>query len=108
MPNAQAFQVLVTTASLDEAEHLASLALERRLAACCQMGGPMHSRYWWKGKIESADEFVCLFKTTGDRLDELVAAVSDAHSYEVPEVVAVPIVAGGAPYLEWVVTETQR
>ena len=108
MPTDQAFQVHVTTASRDEADALANLAVERRLAACCQIAGPISSRYWWGGRVESAEEFVCLFKTAADRLDELVAALNDAHSSDVPEIIAVPITAGHAPYLEWVVAETRR
>jgi periplasmic divalent cation tolerance protein len=108
MPTHQAFQVSVTTGSREEADALATLAVERRLAACCQISGPVSSRYWWGGRLESAEEFACLFKTAADRLDELVAALSDAHSYEVPEIIAVPITAGHGPYLEWVVAETRR
>jgi periplasmic divalent cation tolerance protein len=67
-----------------------------------QVLGPVSSRYRWQGEVETAREWLCLAKTTADRYSELEAAVRELHSYEEPEIVATPIVAGSAGYLAWV------
>jgi len=99
-------QVVTTTDSRDEAERLARSAVERRLAACAQVAGPVTSTYWWEGAVQTATEWQCVLKTTAARFDELRAHVEREHSYDVPEIVATPIVAGGAAYLDWVRRET--
>jgi periplasmic divalent cation tolerance protein len=95
-------QVLTTTGSEAEAERIASLLVERRLAACVQIFGPIASRYRWKGEIEEAREWQCVAKTEASRYPELEAAIREAHSYQEPEIVATPIVAGSAGYLGWI------
>ncbi|HWP32997.1 MAG TPA: divalent-cation tolerance protein CutA [Solirubrobacterales bacterium] len=95
-------QVSTTTASEEEARRIASALLERRLAACVQVVGPIESRYWWEGKIEDASEWLCLIKTAASRYGEVEATIAELHSYDEPEVVATPIVAGREGYLEWV------
>jgi periplasmic divalent cation tolerance protein len=96
------FQVTMTTPTEDEAARLGRMAVEQRLAACAQVSGPITSTYRWAGEITSAPEWVCTMKTTSDRLVPLFAALRHAHSYEVPEIVAVPLVAGDPDYLAWV------
>jgi periplasmic divalent cation tolerance protein len=96
------YQVTMTAATEDEATRLGRMVVERRLAACAQVSGPITSTYRWAGEITSASEWVCTMKTTSDRLDPLFAALRDAHSYEVPEIIAVPIAAGDPDYLAWV------
>lgn len=99
-------QVTITAESRDQAGALAGALLERRLAACVQVVGPVESRYWWEGRLESSTEWLCVVKTTVERYDELEAAVRHAHTYDVPEILAVPVVKGSQPYLRWVDEET--
>ena len=101
------FVVSVTTPTEAHAHALAVMAVEGRLAACAQIAGPIRSIYWWEGTVTSASEFTCTFKTTADRLPALMAAVKEAHGYEVPEIVAVAIADGDPAYLGWIATETQ-
>jgi len=95
-------QVQTTAGSREEADRIASALLEARLAACVQVVGPIESRYWWQGRLETSTEWLCLAKTTDDRLEEVVATVKVAHSYDTPEVIALPVTAGSARYLQWV------
>ena len=99
-------QVTITAESREQAGALAGALLERRLAACVQVVGPVESRYWWEGTMETSTEWLCVVKTTDDRYDELEAAVRHLHSYDVPEILAVPVVRGSQPYLRWVGAET--
>lgn len=95
-------QVLTTVGSEEEAERIASLLVERRLAACVQVTGPIHSHYRWRGKVESEREWQCLAKTEAALYDEVEAAIRETHSYEEPEIVAIPVLAGSAGYLDWI------
>lgn len=97
--------VTVTAPSAEEATSLGAMAVERRLAACAQVSGPITSTYWWGGAITSAPEWVCTLKTAGGVLDQLIAALRAAHSYDVPEIVATPI-GGDRSYLRWIDAET--
>jgi len=98
---AEYLQVLTSAGSEEEAERISVALIERRLAACVQILGPVSSRYRWQGEIERAREWLCLAKTEAGRYDDLEAAIREVHSYEEPEIVATPIVAGSASYLEW-------
>lgn len=98
----------VTAPSEEEAAALGRTAMEGRLAACAQVSGPITSTYWWEGEVTSASEFVCTLKTSADRLPALVDAVKEAHRYELPEIVAVPIAAGDPAYLAWIGEETRK
>ena len=95
-------QVLTTAGSEEEAEQIAELLVERRLAACVQVVGPITSRYRWQGEIEEEREWQCLAKTTRAAYEAVEAAIREAHSYDEPEIVATPIVAGSASYLAWI------
>jgi len=99
-------QVTTTAGSREEARALAGVLLERRLAACVQVVGPVESRYRWEGRLETATEWLCVAKTTAGRYDEVEAAIRQAHSYDVPEILAVPVVGGSEAYLRWVAEET--
>jgi periplasmic divalent cation tolerance protein len=99
-------QVVTTTETREEADRLVRSAVERRLAACAQVIGPITSTYWWEGTVETASEWQCLLKTTAGRLDELRAQLESEHSYETPEIVATPIVGGSPAYLGWIQRET--
>ena len=99
-------QILVTAGSRDEADRIAGRLLERRLAACVQILGPISSRYWWRGTLESAEEWLCIAKTTAEAFDRAADVIRAVHSYEVPEITAIPVVAGLESYLQWVGEET--
>jgi periplasmic divalent cation tolerance protein len=99
-------QVSIACGSTDEAAAVSAALLDARLAACVQTVGPVESRYWWQGTQETATEWVCVAKSRVAFVDEITAVVRAVHSYDVPEVVATPIVGGSANYLAWVEAET--
>ena len=94
-------QVLTTIDDETKAAQIAAALVEERLAACVQVMGPMTSTYRWKGQIQTSREWLCVAKTRRDRYDEVEAAIRRVHSYELPEILAVPVVAGGRDYLAW-------
>lgn len=94
-------QVLCTAGSEEEAGRIASLLVERRLAACVQVVGPITSRYRWRGAVEEAQEWQCLAKTTRAAYEAVEALIRQVHSYDEPEIIATPIVAGSSGYLAW-------
>jgi periplasmic divalent cation tolerance protein len=98
---AEYLQVLTTVGRREDAEALARVLLEKRLAACAQISGPVTSLYWWKGKIERTEEWWCLIKSERRLYGELEKALKGAHPYETPEVLAMPVVEGSADYLAW-------
>jgi periplasmic divalent cation tolerance protein len=98
---AEYLQVTTTAGSEEEADRISAALVERRLAACVQVVGPIVSRYRWQGAVERSTEWMCVAKTSTVRYAELEAAVRELHSYDEPEIVATPIVAGSASYLEW-------
>jgi periplasmic divalent cation tolerance protein len=94
--------VLVTCGSRAERQRIAREVVSRRLAACANvLEIPVQSVYRWKGKVEKAREFLLLIKTSARRLSALQAEVQRLHSYDVPEFIALPIVAGSPKYLAW-------
>lgn len=99
---ARHYQVLTAAGSREEAGAIADAVLQGRLGACVQVVGPVHSTYWWEGRLESAEEWLCLVKTTAARVDEAVAEIGRRHSYETPEVTVTPIVGGARGYLQWI------
>jgi periplasmic divalent cation tolerance protein len=104
---AQYLQVQTTTDSRAEAMELSRAAVESRLAACAQVAGPVASMYWWDDGLERAEEWLVLFKLPADRYEDLAAFIADRHSYDEPEIVALPIVTGSAAYLSWLRDETR-
>ena len=94
--------VLTTSGSREEAEKIAHALVERRLAACVNIVGPIYSVYRWQGKVESAAEHLLLVKTTADLSDSVAKAIRELHSYELPECIQVPIEGGSAEYLKWI------
>ncbi|MFB9724724.1 divalent-cation tolerance protein CutA [Planobispora longispora] len=101
-------QVLTTVDSLEVSESLARSITQARLAACVQIVGPIRSIYWWDGKLETAQEWQLLIKTTADMFPALEEHIKANHSYDTPEIIATPIVAGSREYLSWVSEETKR
>ena len=101
MPDTDAIVVFITTASGEEATRLADMMVGAHLAACVQILPEMESVYRWQGNIERASEILILAKTTKAKFAELEREVRALHSYDTPEIIAVPVVAGSDPYLEW-------
>ena len=96
-----AIVVFMTAANGEEATRLAEMLVGAHLAACVQILPEMESVYRWQGKIERQSEVLLIAKTTRGKFDDLEREVRALHSYDTPEIVAVPIVAGSATYLEW-------
>jgi periplasmic divalent cation tolerance protein len=94
--------VFLTAASGEEATRLADLLIGAHLAACVQILPEMESVYRWQGQVERQSEILLIVKTTAGRFAELETEVRALHSYETPEIVAIPIVTGSQPYLDWV------
>ena len=94
-------QVSTTTGDEENAGRIAGEMVNKRLAACVQVIGPITSTYWWKGKIEREKEWLCLMKTRRDLYEPLEKAIKAVHPYEEPEIIAVPIVEGSQGYLDW-------
>jgi periplasmic divalent cation tolerance protein len=94
-------QVTTTTEKRDDAGRIARALVEARLAACVQIVGPITSIYRWKGKIETAGEWLCLIKSRAEHYGAVEQAIRSLHPYETPEIVAVPITAGSRDYLDW-------
>ena len=99
--------VFSTCASADEAERLARRLVDERLAACINVISPVRSFYRWKGVVEDSVEWVLMIKTSRSLFESLRAVLESAHSYEVPELVAIPIVDGSPNYLSWIDQELQ-
>jgi periplasmic divalent cation tolerance protein len=99
-------QVTVASASEEEAHKIAEALVTRRLAASCWVSGPITSRYWWKGKAEKAQEWICTAKTRTGLYIEVEQAIKEIHSYEVPGILATPVVKGSQAYFEWINHET--
>ncbi len=93
--------VLSTAGSQEEARKIAQALVERRLAACVNILGPMESVYSWQGKVETAPEFLLVIKTTAAAFARVRDAIRELHSYEVPECVMLNIEDGSEPYLKW-------
>ncbi|NJO73655.1 MAG: divalent-cation tolerance protein CutA [Leptolyngbyaceae cyanobacterium RM1_406_9] len=93
--------VLVTTASREEAEAIAQTLVRERLAACVNFM-PIQSIYTWQGKVHQAEEWQLVIKTNLNRFAHLEAKIREIHSYEVPEIIALPILVGSQSYLNWI------
>jgi periplasmic divalent cation tolerance protein len=98
--------VLVTCGSIAEARRIGRNLVEKKLAACANIVPRVESIYRWKGKVERAREALVVIKTTGKRLRELEREVKRAHSYDVPEFIVLPIIAGSQTYLAWLQEST--
>jgi periplasmic divalent cation tolerance protein len=94
--------VFSTCGSREEAEQLARRLLEARLAACVNVIMQVRSLYWWQDKIEESDEWLLVIKTSRDVFDRVRSVLEAAHSYELPEVLALPVIEGSPNYLAWI------
>lgn len=100
--------VLTTVGSKEDAERIARIVINSRLAACAQVYGPITSTYWWRGRVEECEEWACLFKTKDSLYKELEELIRKEHPYEAPEIIALPIIKGFEPYLKWIDEETAQ
>ena len=104
----QALLVLTNVPDLECAQLVARTLVELRLAACVNLLPAVQSVYRWQEQIEEATEITLLIKTTSQNYESLQQAIVKLHPYNVPEIIAMPIVAGYAPYLQWIATETAK
>jgi len=93
--------VLITAGSEEEARKIGESLVEGKKAACVNIVPGMDSLFWWEGKIDSARESLLLVKTRASLFPEIVEMVKGTHSYDVPEIIALPITAGSEDYLKW-------
>lgn len=99
--------VLVTASSRLEAEKIAKVLVEKQLAACVSLT-PIHSIYTWKSEVCQEDEWQLMIKTDLRQFEQLETEIKQLHSYEVPEIIALPIIKGSADYLNWISEQTQN
>jgi len=98
--------ILVTTADKAEAEQISQHLVEEKLIACCNIVSPIVSLFFWKGKIEKEQESLMIIKSISNNFDKIVQKVKKLHSYETPEIIALPIILGSEEYLNWIKNET--
>ena len=106
--NSQPLLVLTTLPDASHAETIARRLVDEGCAACVSIGAPIRSLYHWRGKTETTNEIPMTIKTTAGCYDAVEKLVRSLHPYEVPEIIAIPITAGLAPYLDWIAAETER
>ncbi len=99
--------ILVTVGNSEEAHKIANELLNQRRAACVNIVPGVSSLFWWQGRLDSAHENLLIIKTKASQLDEIVTLVRQIHSYDVPEIIALPIVGGSQDYLDWVGREVE-
>jgi len=99
--------VIMTTSNKEEAAKIVRSLLKERLIACANIVGPVSSLFWWQGKIDEENEFLVFMKSHKSLFERLSERVTEIHSYEVPEIIALPIIAGSPPYLKWLKTSLQ-
>jgi periplasmic divalent cation tolerance protein len=93
--------VLMTAATREEAENITRNLLDQKLIACANIIGPVSSLFWWENRISQENEFLVLMKSHSEHFEKLATTIKQMHSYEVPEIIAVPITRGEPSYLEW-------
>ena len=106
--NIQPLLVLTTVPDAEHAEAIARRLIEERCAACVSIGAPVRSLYHWRGKTETTDELLLTIKTTAGSYETVERLIRELHPYELPEIIAVPISGGYAPYLDWIAAATER
>ncbi len=97
--------VLMTVPDASVAEALAAELVQSRLAACASIVRGVTSVFWWQDEVQHADEVLVIMKTPADRVDALIARAAELHPYDVPELLALPVEAGLASYMDWVRAE---
>ncbi len=100
--------IFITASSDDEAQRITKLLLEQRKVACINIVSGVDSRFWWKGKVDSARESLLVIKTRASVFQKVMKLVKTIHSYEVPEIIALPIIDGNDDYLKWIDAEVKE
>jgi periplasmic divalent cation tolerance protein len=100
--------ILVTTGSDAESHKIADLLLSKRRASCVNIVPALESSFWWQGKLGSATESLLIIKTKASLLPDIVNIVKAEHSYDVPEIIALPIIGGNEDYLQWISDEVRE
>jgi len=100
-------QVLTTCETKDQAEKIAEDLVDRKMAGCVQIVGPITSIYRWKGQIEKAEEWLCLIKTKAELFLDVEKIIIQNHTYETPEIISTPITAGNKEYFQWLKNEVR-
>ena len=108
MTEATFIQVITTTAQREDAEKIAEVLVEKRLAACVQIIGLVRSIYRWQGNIERVEEWQCLIKSRHELYGDIEATIKEIHPYETPEIIALPVIAGCRDYLDWLGEELKK
>jgi periplasmic divalent cation tolerance protein len=94
--------VFVTVPHKEEAQRIAHALVEKKLVACVTMVNTVESVFWWEGKVDHAQETLLIIKSKKSKLNALMKLVKQLHSYQVPEIIALPLVGGHRPYLKWI------
>ena len=96
------YAIVLITSSAEEASNLADALLIQRKAACVNVITTANSTFWWQGQIESVQESILIVKTKTSLVDEIIKIIKEIHSYDVPEVISLPIIGGNKDYLDWI------
>jgi len=99
--------LFITTANTEEAQRISSMLLNRKKAACVNIVPKVSSLFWWQDKLDSAQESLLIVKTKTSLLNEIITLVREIHSYDIPEIIALPIVGGNQDYLDWIGKEVK-
>ena len=99
--------ITTTTGDHSTAERIATELVDRGLAACVQISGPVTSTYRWQGKVETAEEWICTAKSTEEKFAEIEAMITELHPYDTPELIATPITHASAAYERWLRGEVE-
>ncbi len=111
MNNNEYVIILISASSRDEAQKLGEMLLAKRMVACINVIEGVKSTYWWKGQLESASESLLIAKTRQSQVDGITGVIREKHSYNTPEIVAIPVIGGNPDYFDWIgkeVPETGR
>jgi periplasmic divalent cation tolerance protein len=98
-------QVITTTAEKTDAQTLANLLLEKRLAGCTQISGPIESSYWWNNRLDTVREWQLVIKTRRELFEQVAAVITEHHPYDEPEILATPILHVSAGYRKWLLEQ---
>jgi periplasmic divalent cation tolerance protein len=107
-PRSEFIQVSTTVKSKEKADKIAETLLAERVAGCVQILGPIKSAYWWEGRIEHAREWICFIKAKASDYDRIESSIKRMHDYDVPEIIALPILQANPDYLDWIRRETHK
>jgi len=102
--NNKAIIIITTSDNKDELVKLSDYVLDKKLAGCTQIVGPIISKYWWEGKIEKSDEYLLLIKTLTERFEDIRKIITDMHSYSTPEIIGIEIDNISEQYYKWLIS----